>query len=411
MTGQGGWPMTVFLTPTASRSTAAPTSRRRTFHGMLVLARCWSHVAWPNRRDDVSSRAAQIVAGAGDAGTARCAAPATGGRAGDGRARAGGRRCWPAQLRRRRTAASAARRSSRRRWCWSSCCATTRGPGDAEALAHGRPTRSRRWPAAGCTTSSAAGSPATRSTRPGSCRTSRRCCTTTRCWPGSSLHLVARAPASALPGGSPRRPATSCCASCGPPRAGLPPRSTPTARARGHVLRLDARPSSPTCSGRRRRATPRELFGVTEAGTFEHGASVLQLPRPTRTTRTVRPRSGPRCWPPAEQRPRPGRDDKVVAAWNGLAIAALAETGLLLDRATCRGGRGRGRAAGPGAPRRWPAGPHFAGRRRGPSAGVLEDYACVAEGFLALSGVTGDARWVTLAGELLDTVLAPLRRW
>jgi hypothetical protein len=39
------------------------------------------------------------------------------------------------------------------------------------------------------------------------------------------------------------------------------------------------------------------------------------------------------------------------------------------------------------------------------SAGVLEDYACVAEGLLTLSGVTGEARWLTLAGELLDTAL------
>jgi uncharacterized protein YyaL (SSP411 family) len=37
---------------------------------------------------------------------------------------------------------------------------------------------------------------------------------------------------------------------------------------------------------------------------------------------------------------------------------------------------------------------------------VLEDYACVAEGFLVLSGVTGQARWLALAGELLDTALA-----
>jgi len=37
---------------------------------------------------------------------------------------------------------------------------------------------------------------------------------------------------------------------------------------------------------------------------------------------------------------------------------------------------------------------------------VLDDYACVADAYLALSGVTGQGRWVTLAGELLETALA-----
>ena len=41
----------------------------------------------------------------------------------------------------------------------------------------------------------------------------------------------------------------------------------------------------------------------------------------------------------------------------------------------------------------------------GDTAGVLEDYACVADGFLVLSGVTGEARWTALAGELLETAL------
>src|SRR6185437_10899660 len=42
----------------------------------------------------------------------------------------------------------------------------------------------------------------------------------------------------------------------------------------------------------------------------------------------------------------------------------------------------------------------------GDTAGTLEDYACVAEGFLTLSGVTGEARWLRLAGDLLEVTLA-----
>jgi uncharacterized protein len=146
-------------------------------------------------------------------------------------------------------------------------------------------------------------------------------------------------------------------------------------------------------------------YGVTEAGTFERGASVLQLHAdPQDPARLERARAA--LLAARERRVRPARDDKVVAAWNGLAIAALAEAGLLLERPEFI-------AAARGAAELI-AGTHLAGGRLartsregipGPSAGVLEDYACVAEGYLALSGVTGEARWVALAGQLLETAL------
>ena len=57
MTGQGGWPMTCFLTPHAfSRSTAAPTTRRQPRHGHARVppaAERRSACAWTNRREQV----------------------------------------------------------------------------------------------------------------------------------------------------------------------------------------------------------------------------------------------------------------------------------------------------------------------------------------------------------------------
>ena len=148
------------------------------------------------------------------------------------------------------------------------------------------------------------------------------------------------------------------------------------------------------------------VFGVTAAGTFEHGRSVLQRrAEPGDTARLGRIR--PALLAARAERVRPGRDDKVVAAWNGLAIAALAETGLLLGEAAFV-------TAAQGAADLL-ARVHVSGGRlartsrdavASGSAGVLEDYACVAEGFLTLSGVTGEARWTTLAGELLAVALA-----
>ncbi|MGW5156426.1 thioredoxin domain-containing protein [Nonomuraea wenchangensis] len=145
------------------------------------------------------------------------------------------------------------------------------------------------------------------------------------------------------------------------------------------------------------------LFEVT--GTFEHGTSVLQLPRdPDDPARYERVRE--RLLAARERRVRPGRDDKVVASWNGLAIAALAETGVVFERPDLVAAAERAAEL--------LARVHVVdGRllrtsrdgRAGANAGVLEDHANLAEGLIALYGVTGEARWLRLAGTLLDVVL------
>jgi uncharacterized protein YyaL (SSP411 family) len=116
------------------------------------------------------------------------------------------------------------------------------------------------------------------------------------------------------------------------------------------------------------------------------------------------------------KRAQPARDDKVLAAWNGLAIAALADAARLLRAAgesglSERGGRyveaaraaARGVLAGlvtsDGRLRRsWKDG-------RATADGVLEDHACLAEGLLTLYEATGEERWYSGAIELAEAIL------
>jgi uncharacterized protein YyaL (SSP411 family) len=148
-----------------------------------------------------------------------------------------------------------------------------------------------------------------------------------------------------------------------------------------------------------------QVWSVTEAGTFEHGFSVLQLRAdPDDGARYASLRE--RLLEARAARVAPGRDDKVVAAWNGLAIAALAEAGALLENPAYT------EAATAAA--ELVVSVHLDGPRllrtsrdgrAGRNAGVLEDYGDVAEGFLALYATTGDDSWLALAGVLLDTAL------
>ncbi|WUH97493.1 thioredoxin domain-containing protein [Spirillospora sp. NBC_00431] len=145
------------------------------------------------------------------------------------------------------------------------------------------------------------------------------------------------------------------------------------------------------------------LFEVT--GTFEHGTSVLQLLRdPDDDERYERVRTA--LLSARASRIPPARDDKVVAAWNGLAIAALAECGALFDRPDLvRAAEEVARLLVDVHLREGRLVRTSRGGLPGANAGVLEDYADVAEGLLALHGVTGGPRHVRLAGELLNTVL------
>ncbi len=146
-------------------------------------------------------------------------------------------------------------------------------------------------------------------------------------------------------------------------------------------------------------------FGVTAGGTFEHGASVLQ-----------RPIGNGRDWyrvraamlAPRNTRPRPGRDDKVVVAWNAWAISALAEAGALLDHPEWIAAAGQCRDA------LWVHNVVDGQIRRvsrdgvpGAAQGVLEDYAALACAEFTLCAVTGQdpVRGLQLVARLSEVFL------
>ncbi len=154
-----------------------------------------------------------------------------------------------------------------------------------------------------------------------------------------------------------------------------------------------------------------EVFGVTPTGTFESGASTLQRPRPGEegdgpdTDRPARVRQRLRA--AREQRARPGRDDKVVAAWNGWTIDALLVAGMTFERP------GWVAVAREAMETLWsthwhPPGPSGRLRRTsrdgtaGDAPGILEDYGAVAQAAARLAQVSADPVWLERARALLE---------
>ncbi|MEP7379178.1 MAG: thioredoxin domain-containing protein [Chloroflexota bacterium] len=145
-------------------------------------------------------------------------------------------------------------------------------------------------------------------------------------------------------------------------------------------------------------------YGVTAKGNWE-GHNILSRVGDGDEQRLKESRA--KLFTARQKRPQPARDDKVLTAWNGLAIAAFADAAaafaeprfagvaaraadLLLSRV--RDGDGR-------LSRSWKDG-------RAVAAGTLEDYTHLADGLLALYQATFDERWFVVARDLADQVLA-----
>ena len=157
-------------------------------------------------------------------------------------------------------------------------------------------------------------------------------------------------------------------------------------------------------------------YGVTPGGNFE-GKTILHVPRPAEavadaagvpvdqvlaTVATARPK----LYAAREQRVHPGRDEKVITAWNGLMLRAFAEGSRVLDRPDFREIAERNATFVLATLRR--DGRLLRTYKDGQAKlnGYLEDYAFLIDGLIALYGATLDRRWIDEALNLTETMIA-----
>lgn len=162
------------------------------------------------------------------------------------------------------------------------------------------------------------------------------------------------------------------------------------------------------------------VYGVTEQGNFE-GRSILHLPRTIQECALMEgwdleelnaELAGSRTQLRAvrDRRVRPGKDDKILASWNGLMIDALARAAAVFGshrylQAATRAAQfvqdqmadadGRLLHVWRGGQARLPA--------------YLDDYACLANGLVTLYEASFDEHWMDEAVGLADAILKRFR--
>ncbi|HEX2474617.1 MAG TPA: thioredoxin domain-containing protein, partial [Lacipirellulaceae bacterium] len=168
--------------------------------------------------------------------------------------------------------------------------------------------------------------------------------------------------------------------------------------------------------GEERGATFGRVYDVSDIGNFE-GRNILNLPKTLEQSAAILRRdpselaaelaeSREKLFAAREKRVRPGRDDKVIVAWNGLMINTMARAGAALEEPkfgaaaydaaefiTKQMRRADGRLL-----HTWRAG-------KAKLDAYLDDYAAIANSLISLYEAYGDEMWIDEAVQLLDIVL------
>jgi uncharacterized protein YyaL (SSP411 family) len=159
-----------------------------------------------------------------------------------------------------------------------------------------------------------------------------------------------------------------------------------------------------------------DVYDVTPSGNFEHGTSILHRPKTLAQVAQLKgwdlasleqemATARRQLFEAREERVRPGKDDKVLTSWNGLAIDALARAAAPLGEprflaAAIRAGRfilqemrdEQGRLL------------HSWRRGRARFLAYLDDYACLINALVSLFEATADESWVKHAADLADAM-------
>jgi uncharacterized protein len=159
------------------------------------------------------------------------------------------------------------------------------------------------------------------------------------------------------------------------------------------------------------------VYDVTEEGNFEHGKSILNLPKTIEQCAALKgwdveelkqelAESRTKLLAARDQRVRPGKDDKVLVSWNGLMIDALARGARILDSPEYllaaenaanfilqRMTRADGRLL------------HTWRRGEAKLDAYLDDYGCFANALVTLYEATFNERWIDEAVRLAEILL------
>ncbi|HEY0007002.1 MAG TPA: thioredoxin domain-containing protein [Pyrinomonadaceae bacterium] len=156
-------------------------------------------------------------------------------------------------------------------------------------------------------------------------------------------------------------------------------------------------------------------YDVTDAGNFED-ANILHVSGSleeiakskgiaVESLRETIARGRQQLFEARERRIKPGRDEKQLTAWNGLMLASFAEASAILDRADYRNAARRNAEFVLDNLRR--DGLLLRTYKDGQAKlnGYLEDYAFLADGLLALYEATGELRWLTEARDITERMI------